>query len=56
MKAGETRSKVSSGPSRGEGGKIDARITGTNRHKLPEKVYPTITAPAAARLSISSDE
>ncbi len=56
MKAGETRGKVLSGPSRDEGGNIGARITGTNRHKLPENVYPTITAPAAARLSISSDE
>ncbi len=56
MKAGETRGKVSSGPSRGEGGKIGTRVTGNKRHKLPEKVYPTITAPAAASLSISSDE
>ena len=56
MKAGETRSKVSSGPSRGEGGKIGTRVTGTKRHKLPEKVYPTMTAPEAASLSISSGE
>ncbi len=56
MKAGETRGKVLSGPSRGEDGKIGTRITGTNRHKLPEIAYPTMTAPAAARLSISSAE
>ncbi len=48
MKAGETRGKVLSGPSRGEGGNIGTPVTGAKRHKLPEKAYPTITAPSAA--------